>query len=412
MNRGSVTALVARREISERLQGRLIRIMTAATALLVVAGIVVPGLVKGSSTPTRIGLVGARAQALGPALRRGAEASKQKIRLTEVRDAGRARAQLERGSLEVALSVGADAAHAQVKQSLAPAIAALIAATVDEAHLRAVLSGAGVRPATLQAALAPVRLTTAALHPVPADRSARAIAALAAGLLMYLSLGIYGGAVASGVAQEKTSRTAEVLLAAVRPGQLLGGKVIGIGLTGLGQLGIAAIAGLIANSVVHSTRIPASLWVLLPGFLVCFLAGFVLYAFAFAAAGALVARQEEVQFVTLPIGLPLLVGYLLVYAAISSPNATWLRVLSLLPPLTASLMPARIALGHIAPWELALEVLIMAASIYAMIRFASRVYRGGLISGGSRLGWRTAWRRDPQGSSAQPRRLHSPSGSS
>jgi ABC-2 type transport system permease protein len=209
---------------------------------------------------------------------------------------------------------------------------------------------------------------------------------------MYVSLALYGAAVANGVAQEKTSRTAEVLLAALRPSQLLSGKVIGIGLTGLGQLAIAAAAGVIANAVVHSTKIPASVWVLLPAFLVCFLAGFTLYAFAFAAAGALVARQEEVQFVTMPLGLFLLVGYLLVYAVIAHPDATWVKVVSFLPPLMPSLLPARIALGHVAPWEIPLDVLIMSISIWAMIRVASRVYANALIYSGARLSWKEALR--------------------
>jgi ABC-2 type transport system permease protein len=229
-----------------------------------------------------------------------------------------------------------------------------------------------------------------AIQPPPADQAARAVAALAAALLMYVSLGLYGGAVATGVAQEKTSRTAEVLLAAVRPSQLLSGKVLGIGLTGLGQLAIAAAAGLIANALVHSTHIPSSVWVLLPAFLVCFLAGFTLYAFAFAAAGALVARQEEVQFVTTPIGMGLLVGYLLVYAVIASPNAIWVKVISFLPPLTATLPPARIALGHVALWEIPIDIVLMAASIYGMVRLAARIYADGLLHGGPRLSWRAA----------------------
>jgi ABC-2 type transport system permease protein len=88
----------------------------------------------------------------------------------------------------------------------------------------------------------------------------------------------------------------------------------------------------------------------------------------------LVARQEELQFVTIPIALPLIIGYVLVYAAIASPDASWLKVASFLPPLTATLMPARIALGHVAWWELPLAAAIMGASIYAMIRIASNVY--------------------------------------
>jgi ABC-2 type transport system permease protein len=67
-------------------------------------------------------------------------------------------------------------------------------------------------------------------------------------------------------------------------------------------------------------------------------------------------------------------------------------VISFLPPLTPTLMPARIALGHIAWWELPLGAVIMAASIYGMVRLASRIYSGALMRGGPRLGWRAALR--------------------
>jgi ABC-2 type transport system permease protein len=385
-----ITRLVAGREITERVHGRLMRIMTVATAVLVVAAIAIPSLIKSSSAPTKIGLVGARARLLHGALERNAAAANVKIAVSDVADDAQASSEVLDGRLDAALLLTSDSGRIEVKESVPGDVRALLAATVNEAHLRASLARAGVAPAAIASALTPVSLTTAALKPPPADKTARGVAAVAAALLMYLSLAIYGGAVANGVAQEKTSRTAEVLLAAVRPRQLLSGKVIGIGLTGLGQLAVAAAAGLIANALIHSTKIPSSVWVLLPTFLVCFLAGFVLYAFAFAAAGALVARQEELQFVTLPIGLPLLIGYLLVYAAIASPNATWLKVISFFPPLTATLMPARIALGHVAWWELPLAAAIMGASIYLMARVASRVYSVALIQGGARLTWRGA----------------------
>jgi ABC-2 type transport system permease protein len=137
------------------------------------------------------------------------------------------------------------------------------------------------------------------------------VAAWATGVLLMISLGLYGTAVATGVAQEKTSRMAEVLLAAVRPSQLLAGKVLGIGVCGVGQLAIVVVAGLIANAAVQSAEIPATVWVLLPTVLLWFVLGYALYSFAYAAAGALVGRQEDVQFVSLPFGLPIFGGYLL-----------------------------------------------------------------------------------------------------
>jgi ABC-2 type transport system permease protein len=395
MNHGGLTRLVAGREINERLQGRLIRVMTVATAVLVVAAVTIPGLINGSSKPTRVGLVGSSAQALAPTIAKTASAAKAKVELSNVADDETARAQLTDGQLDVAVSVNGSSARAEVEHTLDPTVRGVIQTSIDAAHLRQSLAQAGLPPDKVHAALTGVPLATTALRPEPADKSARSVAALAAALLMYLSLAIYGGAVANGVAQEKTSRTAEVLLAAVRPSQLLSGKVLGIGSVGLGQLAIAAGAGVIANALIHSTKIPASVWVLLPAFLVCFLAGFTLYAFAFAAAGALVARQEEVQFVVLPLGMFLLIGYLLVYAVIGSPNATWVKVLSFLPPLTASMMPARIAVGHVAPWEIPVLIVLMGGSIYGMIRLSSRIYANALIQGGARLGWREAVRGVP-----------------
>jgi ABC-2 type transport system permease protein len=390
MSRTGITSLIARREITERLQGRLIRIMTLITALVVVGAVTIPGLIKGSSTPTRVGLVGSEAQA--PVRERTAATAKAKIVLSNVSDETHAREQVTSGQLDAALSVGPSTARVDVKESLNPTIRAVLQASVDSAHLRQSLAQSGIPVDKVLPALTPVALATVALKPPPPDRTARTIAAIAAALLMYISLALYGTAVANGVAQEKTSRTAEVLLAAVRPRQLLSGKVLGIGLTGLGQLAIAAGAGVIANAVVHSTKIPGSVWALLPAFLLCFLAGFTLYAFAYAAAGALVARQEEVQFVTLPMGLFLLVGYLLVYAVIAHPDAGWVKVVSFLPPLMATLLPARIALGHIAPWEIPLDALIMGLSIWGMIRIASRVYANALIYSGARLSWKEALR--------------------
>ncbi len=369
--------LVAMREINERLQGRLIRIVTLLTALLVVAAIVIPSLVRSSSKPVTIGLLGARAAQLEPALTRTASAVRVKIEVVSVSDAAAARAGVRSGSYDIVLSVGPRAALAVVKQSLSAQDRGLLQLAVQSAGLTAAPS---------------VPVVTYALQPPPRDKAARSVAALAAALLMYLSLVMYGAAVANGVAQEKTSRAAEVLLAAVRPGRLLTGKIVGIGSLGLGQLAIAAIAGLIANAAVHSTSIPSSVWVLLPAFLVCFLLGFALYAFAFAAAGAIVARQEEVNFVTMPFAMLLLIGYLLAYAAIASPDATWLRVVSLLPPLSATLMPARIALGHISAWEVVLSLVLMLLAIWATAVVASRIYRVALMRGGARIAWRTALR--------------------
>jgi ABC-2 type transport system permease protein len=392
VKRAPTVRLVAGREISERVGSRTLRIVTAITTLLVVAGVVLPSLLSSSEGPTTVGLVGPSAQALAPALHLTAKAARVELSVADLASAASARAAVKDGSLDVALSVGERSATALVAQSLSATLRALLSATIDGTHQLLALSRAGVPPATARAALAPVPLATVTIKPPPSHEAARDIAALAAGLLLYLALGLYGNAIATGVAQEKTSRTAEVLLAAVRPRHLLTGKVLGIGLCGLGQLALAALAGLIANAIVHSAQIPSTIWLLLPACLLWFALGYTLYAFGYAAAGAIVARQEEVQFAVAPLAYPLVAGYLLVYVVIGSPHSTAIRVISLLPPFAPALMPARIAIGGLAWWELPLAVLLMLLAIFAMIRLSARVYTAALVRGGARLSWRAALR--------------------
>jgi ABC-2 type transport system permease protein len=59
-------------------------------------------------------------------------------------------------------------------------------------------------------------------------------------------------------------------------------------------------------------------------------------------------------------------------------------------------MPARIALGAVAWWEVMLAVLIMLASIYALTKLATRIYKATLVRSGPRLSWRAALRIRPQ----------------
>jgi ABC-2 type transport system permease protein len=394
MNR--MTRLVARREISERLQGRLIWVLTAMTSALVVAMIVIPALVRSPAQPTVVGLVGSAAQDLGPTLHRYAAVAKVGIRTVDLPTEEAGRSEVTSGSADVAFTVGVAGAVAEVKESLSPTIGGLLEATTNEAHQRQVLGDAGVPPGTIVHALTPVPFRTTALEPPPPNMAARSAAAFAAGLLLYLVLGIYGAAVANGVAQEKTSRTAEVLLGALRSNELLTGKVSGIGVLGLAQMTVTVVAGLIANAVVQRAVIPSTVWGLLPAVLVWFLLGYALYSYALAAAGATVARQEEVQFATMPISILLVVAFLLVYAAIGTQDAWWIAVLSFVPPLAPVLMPARLALGHVPPWQIVLNIVIMFGAIYVTAKTAARIYSNTLVRGGARIRWGDALRLRPE----------------
>ena len=235
-----------------------------------------------------------------------------------ISDPADARDAVESGKVAAVLDVSDNKVDVEVKESLSTTAEAIIRATVDADHQAQVLGRAGVAPLchrTISSAGAP---PDQRLESVSTRQRGTRIAAVAAAILTWVSISLYGTVIANGVAQEKTSRTAEVLLATVRPAQLLNGKVLGIGACGIGQMVVTIGAGLIANSIVHATQIPTVLWQLLPAVLLWFLLGYALYSYAFAAAGSLVARQEEIQLVTAPFSVVLVGSYLLTYAAIAS----------------------------------------------------------------------------------------------
>ncbi len=92
------------------------------------------------------------------------------------------------------------------------------------------------------------------------------------------------------------------------------------------------------------------------------------------------------------MSLPIVAGFLLTYAAIASPYAWWIQLLSFLPPLAPVLIPARLALGAISWWEMPVALLITGAAVYGMARLAARIYSPALVCGGGRLGWGEALR--------------------
>ncbi len=398
MNRFETVRLVAMRELTERIRSRAIQITSVAMPLLVVLLIVIPALVRQPAKPTVVGLVGAPAQALGSDIKVAAKTAHLTVRLKDIPDEAQARAALKSGTIDAALSIRGGAAVAMVRgsvgyfktQTLAPALQAVWQATLDAVHERQVLLGAGVPPATLRAALTPVPLSVQPLAPLPKDQAARDVAALAAAMLLYISLGLYGNAVVAGVAQEKTSRMGEILVSTVRATDLLVGKVVGIGVFGVAQMAVTVGAGLLANSLVQNTVIPSTVWILLPTVLVWFVLGYVLYAFAYAVAGTLVGRPEDVQNVAAPFIILLVGGFLLTYLTMADPTNVWLQALSFLPPLAPILMPARLAISSVAPWEMPVAAILTLAAAYGEVRLAARIYAPALVQSGGRMTWRSA----------------------
>ncbi len=202
--------------------------------------------------------------------------------------------------------------------------------------------------------------------------------------MLYLALVLYGTYVAQGVVEEKSSRVVELLLCTVRPWQLMSGKLIGIGLFGLLQLGLLSGAIAAGASITGLLTVPAlssMLWML--GW---FLLGYFLFAGLLASAGARVSRQEELQSVINPALTILIVSFVLsVFLLGDDPESTLVTGLSLVPPFSPILMPARIALDVAPLWQIGASAAMTIVAITALVAIAGRVYVGAVLRTGSRV---------------------------
>ena len=171
-------------------------------------------------------------------------------------------------------------------------------------------------------------------------------------ILTYVLLTQFGTWLLMGVVEEKSSRVIEVLLSTLRTGQLLAGKVIGIGAVALLQaalivavaLGLGAAEG---SALIHGTSalevVSSLLWVVL---------GYAFYCWVWAAAGSLADRQEQVQSLAFPLQLPILFGYIVSFTALGSGQPSELvKVLAYVPPTAPFAMPVLVGLGVVTWWE-------------------------------------------------------------
>jgi len=368
--------LVARREIRERLRGKAFLVSTALLLALVGASVGLAHMVNVEKT-YRVAVTKPVPPGLAAALQRAAKPfDDAKVRVHVVATPAAGRQALDAKKVDALLLLSADRL---VFRSDVDAKAAAVADTA-------------VRALRNQLPPAP-ELTTSALHPATKQSTdAEVLVAYAAAFLLLGALAVYGQWVVAGVVEEKNNRVVELILATTQPRHLLAGKVIGIGLLGLAQLGLVAglaTALLVAGAFEAPASLGGSLALVIPWFAL----GFALYAVAYAAAGALASRQQNAETAGQPVTYTILAAFFAGYVVLSADAQGLLaNVLTVFPPTAPLVLPARSALVGVPLWEHALAVVLVLSSIYALVRFAGRVYGQGLLHTGPRLGARAAWR--------------------
>ena len=261
-----------------------------------------------------------------------------------------------------------------------------IESAVSAVLLREQLTGHGISESDVTTLTSPVALDTSATG----NTSAAFGAAYVFFLLMYMVIMLYGMNTARSIIEEKTSRVFEVLLATIKPDELLAGKIIGVGAVGLTQISIWMIAALallstsMASSLVagggHALVSPAQ-----AGFFVLyFIFGFLIYSSIAAALGAMTNSEQELQQLNLFLVMPLALCMLLLFSVVRAPDSPMSRIVSLIPFCSPLLMNLRISLTQVPASEILLSIILMSVTIAAILWISARIYRVGILMYGKK----------------------------
>lgn len=240
------------------------------------------------------------------------------------------------------------------------------------------------------------------------------------GILIYITLFIYGAAVMRGVMEEKMNRIAEVIISSVRPFQLMLGKILGIAAVGLTQLliwivfiiGLSSLATLFlshdflhqaqainnqmgqsANSTMalnilsaQNTLAQAPWALIIPCFLFYFIGGYLFYASLFAAVGSVVNEDpQEAQALMLPITMPIILSFIIMTTAVAKPDAPISVWASIIPFSSSIVMMCRIPTGGVPFWQLALSMISLIAGFILTTMLAAKIYRTGILLYGKKV---------------------------
>lgn len=386
-------ALVARRELTTRARTKSFIISNAIVLVVILGGVIAASIFADDpEARSKLGLVGTAASLAKP-LSATASLSGSPVQTSTLPDQAAARSRVVSGALDVAIVPKGNGSYTAIVDTRLPAeLRAIIDSVVRQQAVGSALSGQGVNPATLDQAARRASVTVDAVDPPDPDSDQRTALAFIAMLLMFFQLLMFGLYVAMGVVEEKSSRVVEVLLATIKPLHLLWGKVLGIGAVGLAQLAAFGVVGLgagLATGLLTVTGLAVGVFASVLGW---FILGFAFFAVAYAAAGSLVSRQEDVNSASAPITMLVMVGYVLAQLTLADPTGTVPSVASWIPPFSAMLMPLRIASGTTTGVQIVGSVLLMLFATAALAVVAARIYERSVLRSGQRVSWSSALR--------------------
>jgi ABC-2 type transport system permease protein len=381
--------LVALREMRERSRSRAFRVSVAVMILVVVAVIVLPSALDNSGGTKDVGLAGSIPTSLPDAIAAQSQALGRKVRVHHYDSIAAGETAVRNQDIDVLV---VDARRLEWRRQTDEQLRAVVTGAVQFVAVGERAAAAGISTDTLLTLVAPVPVEDVELGSVAGRSPDDETAAFVMTVLLFITITTYGNLVLTGVVEEKASRVVEVLLARMPSRNLLAGKVAGIGLLGLAQVGVTALIALAAITGVNSVDIPAARGAVIVWAVVWFVLGYALYATVYGALGSLASRVEDAQSVAGPVQVVLLAGYFISFAAIGSPDSTWAKWVSFFPATAPLAMPNRIAMGATAWWEPVIAVTLTVCAIAGLVQFGGRVYTRAVLHTGATLKLRDAWR--------------------
>lgn len=248
------------------------------------------------------------------------------------------------------------------------------------------------------------------------------------GIFIFMFITMFGAMVMSSVIEEKSSRVVEVLISSAKATELMFGKIIGVALVALTQFvlwilltigiltllgyltggfgggdasammemaGAGDLQGLTANggdaAVIFSTLVKIPWGTMILSFIVYFILGYLLYSSMFAAIGSAVENEGDAQQLQLPLTIPLMIGYMIVFFAFRNPDSSTVVLGSLIPFTSPIVMLARIPYG-VPAVELIASILILLVTFIVMAWVSAKIYRVGILMYGKKSSFKDLWK--------------------
>ena len=242
---------------------------------------------------------------------------------------------------------------------------------------------------------------------------------MAMSLLLYMFLLLYGQLVMTSIIEEKNNRVLEIMVSSIKPGQLMLGKILGIGSVALTQVAIWGIILVSISAFLLPAILPADIMAEVTAFntgslnaataqndietlqaiyilsnvgyivniiiyLILFLiGGFLFYAALNAAIGSAVDNVQDASQLQSVVMVPIILGLVMSMSVVSDPNSTLATILSMIPFTSPMTMMTRIPFG-IPTWEIITSLVILYASFIGMVWIASKIYRVGIFMYGKK----------------------------